>query len=299
MFALDTGSSDIAAFSKSSRYKRVGRYFRAELIAGANGGSLALAPNGKFLYANYGETGNMGLWSVNSDCTLTFVAEYGTGTVFGPIKVTPNGKYLVLSGTGARLYAISKADGSLTNIGAVIFDKGPCLRIGSCTPLGIDITKDSKFAVFASSAVDITRQHTIAVALTLRITPAGPVNPRVWVLKNSPGLYEAEFPFFSAAGYAGSGALYLGVSGSGPTGVLTVSFQEKPMKFTVTNATIVNPGQVGNVAVTGNTMVVAQYPNQIGVFRIQKDGSLKLLSTATIDEQGEGLFSLSIFPNTR
>jgi hypothetical protein len=71
------------------------------------------------------------------------------------------------------------------------------------------------------------------------------------------------------------------------------------MKFTVTNATIVNPGQVGNVAVTGNTMVVAQYPNQIGVFRIQKDGSLKLLSTATIDEQGEGLFSLSIFPNTR
>ncbi len=46
-------------------------------------------------------------------------------------------------------------------------------------------------------------------------------------------------------------------------------------------------------------MVVAQYPNQISVFRIQKDGSLKLLSTTTIDEQGEGLFSLSIFPNTR
>jgi len=35
------------------------------------------------------------------------------------------------------------------------------------------------------------------------------------------------------------------------------------------------------------------------VFRIQKNGSLKLLSTTIIDEQGEGLFSLSIFPNTR
>jgi len=35
------------------------------------------------------------------------------------------------------------------------------------------------------------------------------------------------------------------------------------------------------------------------VFRIQKSGSLKLLSTTIIDEQGEGLFSLSIFPNTR
>jgi len=51
--------------------------------------------------------------------------------------------------------------------------------------------------------------------------------------------------------------------------------------------------------VTGNLTVIAQYPNQISVFRIQKDGSLKLLSTTTIDEHGEGMFSLSIFPNTR
>jgi hypothetical protein len=83
IFALDTGSSDIAAFSKSSGYERVGRYFKAELIAGNNGGSLILVPNGKFLYANYGETGNIGLWSVNSDCTLTFVAAYGADSVTG------------------------------------------------------------------------------------------------------------------------------------------------------------------------------------------------------------------------
>jgi hypothetical protein len=44
--------------------------------------------------------------------------------------------------------------------------------------------------------------------------------------------------------------------------------------------------------------LIAEYPDQIGVFRIQTNGSLKLLSTAAIDEQGEGLFSLSIFPNT-
>jgi hypothetical protein len=70
------------------------------------------------------------------------------------------------------------------------------------------------------------------------------------------------------------------------------------MKFTVVNATVVDP-QVANIAVAENLMVVAQPPNQIGVFRIQKDGSLKLLSTTAIDEQGESLFSLSIFPNTR
>jgi len=76
------------------------------------------------------------------------------------------------------------------------------------------------------------------------------------------------------------------------------TFTESPMKFTVVNATVVDP-QVANIAVAENLMVVAQPPNQIGVFRIQKDGSLKLLSTTAIDEQGESLFSLSIFPNTR
>jgi hypothetical protein len=80
--------------------------------------------------------------------------------------------------------------------------------------------------------------------------------------------------------------------------VLTTSFQEKPMKFTVTNATVAGP-DVGNIGVTGSLMVVAQYPNQIQVFRIKKDGSLALLTTTTIDDQGEGLFSLSIFPSTR
>jgi hypothetical protein len=55
------------------------------------------------------------------------------------------------------------------------------------------------------------------------------------------------------------------------------------------NATLVKaPDNLdGNIAVTGNLMVIAEYPNQIGVFRIQKDGSLKLLTTKSIDEQGE------------
>jgi 6-phosphogluconolactonase (cycloisomerase 2 family) len=88
VFALDTGSSDVAAFSKSSGYTRAGRYFKAELIAGA-GGSLALTPDAKFLYAYYETTSNIGLWSVNSDCTLTFVAAYGAATIAGPIKVNP------------------------------------------------------------------------------------------------------------------------------------------------------------------------------------------------------------------
>ena len=304
IFVLDDGSSDIAVFSKASGYKRVGDYFNPNLIAGAYGGTLTRTPDSNFLYASYSYTGNIGAWRVNSDCTLTFISAYFVSEDFGPIKVTPNAKYLVASSNTSNwaiLFAIDKSGGTLSELGTVSFNGGACARISYCEPHGFDITKDSKFVVFGSNAVDIRRQHPIAVALTARITPAGLVNPRVWTLKNSANLYAAMFPFFSTAGYAGSGDLYFGVSGSGPTGVLTASFTEHPMDFKLRNATSVKaPDNLdGNIAVTGNTMVIAQYPNQISVFRIKKNGSLKLLSTTTIDEQGEGLFSLSIFPNTR
>jgi hypothetical protein len=145
----------------------------------------------------------------------------------------------------------------------------------------------------------------LSAALTVLCVSVFAKTPRTWNLKNSTNMYNNIFPFFNTAAYAGSGELYFGVPGTGvdgnDAGVLTTSFTEHPLSIKLKSATVVNAPQLldGNIAVTGNLRVIAQYPNQIGVFRIQKDGSLKLLSTTTIDEQGEGLFSLSIFPNMR
>jgi hypothetical protein len=301
IFVLDTGSSDIAAFSKATGYKRVGSYFAPNLISDGEGDSIALSPNNRFLYASYTRTGNLGAWKVNSDCALTPITRSGSLTGVGPLRVTPNGKYFLARGLGGVTeFAIDKLSGNITEIGVTSFRTGACQRESACLPYGIEITRDSKFAVFASFAPDIRRQHTIPLVLTAQITSTGLANPRVWGLKGYGNLRFNDFPFFSAAGYAGNGNLYFGVhsGGSYSAGVLTTAFTEKPMKFTVTDATVVGP-EVANITVTGNLMVIAQYPNQIGVFRIQKDGSLKLLSTTTIDDQGEGLFSLSIFPSTR
>jgi len=303
VFVFDAGSSDIAAFSKGTEYHRAGKYFNSKLLANDVGGTLALTPNGEFLYATYSETENMGAWKVSSDCTLTFVAVID-GDSYGQIRVTPNGKYLVAMGLGgdSAEFAIDKGTGNLTYLGPISFTTGACANLGVCVPYGLDITKDSKLVVFASRAVNITQQYAFPVALTARITSTGLVSPRVWPLRNSAGLVANFFTLFSAAGYAGGGDLYFatqGQSGVEP-GVLTTSFTERPMSFKVKNTTMVSSQALeGNIAVTGNVMVIAEYPDQIGVFRIQKDGSLKLLSTTTIDEQGEGLFSLSIFPNTR
>ena len=305
VFIFDDGTSDVASFRKSGHgYQRVGRYFNAKLIAGTYAGSLALAPNGQYLYSSYSYSGKIAGWKVNSDCSLVFLASYFDDSSLGPIKVTPNGRYLVNSSGGtygwAALWRIDAATGELSNLSTVGFDTGVCTRTTVCPAQGVDITADSKLAVFSSYASDYYHQHWIPVALTARITPTGLANPRAWVLKESSDLRMNNFPFLGAAAYDGLGNIYFGILGNGQgynPGILTAAFTEKPLKFAATNATIVQP-QVGSIAITGDLIVVAQDSQQICVFRIQKDGSLKLLST-TVDKQAGGLFSLSIFPNTR
>jgi len=301
IFALDLHSSDIAAFSKATGYKRVGSYFDQKLISGAEGDSVALSPSGRFLFASYSYTGNVGEWAVGQDCALTLLWTSGDETGVGPLEATPDSKYLLArAGGGTQEYALDEVTGGLTYIGTTAFRAGACARESACLPYGIQITEDGKLAIFAGYAPDARREHMIPLALTARITPQGLLSPAVRSLTVENDLRLSIFPFLSSAAYGGSGTIYFGVTSGGQynPGVLTADFTEKPVKFTVTNSTVANP-QVGNIAVTGNLMVVAQYPNQISVFRIKKNGSLKLLSTTTIDEKGEGLFSLSIFPNTR
>jgi len=299
IFALDLLSSDIAAFSRATGYKRVGNYFDQNLVSNADGDSIALSPNGRFLYASYTGSDSIGVWRVNSDCSLALITQFGGITSLGPLEVTPSGTYLLArGGSGASEFAIDHATGSITYLGTVAFSSGPCSGGPACMPYGIQVAKDNKLVMFASFPPDV--RSTFPVMLTAQITSSGLINPKVRALTTEKDLRFNIFPFLSAAAYEGNGTIYLGVTTGGVStpGVLTADFTEKPLHFAVTNSTVVQP-QVGNIAVTGNVMVIAEYPNQIGVFRIQKDGSLKLLSTTTIDEQGEGLFSLSIFPNTR
>ncbi len=301
ILALDLGSSDIAAFSKATGYQRVGNYFDQHLISNALGDSLALSPDGRFLYASYSYTGNLGSWKVNSDCSLSLIGVSASFSQVGPLQVTPDGKYLVARGLGAVIpFRIDQHTGSLTALNGVQFTDGACARQGACLPCGIQISSDSKLAMFASYAPDARREHMIPLMLTAQITSEGLANPKVTNLTLENDLRLNIFPFLSATAYKGDGPIYLGVTSGGQStpGVLTAGFTEKPVKFSVTSSTVAN-SEVGNIAVTGNTLVMAQYPNQISVFRIKKDGSLKLLSTTTINEQGEGMFSLSIFPNTR
>jgi len=299
IFILDPGSRDIASFSKATGYAKVGNYVTKSV---AVNGSIGLTPNGKFLYQTGDDSGNVGAYTVNSDCSITFIDAYTP--LYGPtplaaLKVSPNGKYLIVGPIG-ELFAIDESSGTLTDLGYIDFKVIPyCENVG-CSADGIDFTKDSQFAIFGGHN-SIPQPE----AFTARITPSGFVDPKAWPLPNSENLWGEALPFLDAAGYAGNGNLYLGAVGGGsainPGGIITASFTENPLNIAVTNATIIDSPSFwdGSIAVNGNLLVVAEHPNEIGVFSINSDGSLTQLST-TVDPRSKlGFYSLSVFPNTR
>jgi hypothetical protein len=302
VFVLDPQSNDIASFSKALNYAEVGRYSNSAVNSSYNGGSLALTPNGKFMYVSYSGSQNLGAWTVNPDCSLTFIAAYvpseGSGP-FSTLRVSPNSSYLVVPyGSDAELFTIDQNSGVLTDIGFVSYTLTTCRSYPSCLPTGIDFTRDSKIVIFGNGA-------SYPSALTAEITPNGLVQPRAWSLPSPQRLIATEYPFLSAAGYAGSGSLYFGASETNPpkqyhAGILTTNFTEEPLSITVTNGTVIDPPNMIDcaIAVTGDLMVIAQYYNQIAVFKINPDGTVTQLSTTT-DSHAGSLFSLSVFPNTR
>jgi WD40 repeat protein len=306
IFAIDENAlpnpSDIASFSKALNYARVGNYSDPALQQNGMGGSLVLSPDGKFLYASYSQSDNIAEWAVNQDCSLTLAGTYEPDSAaVGSLKIVPNGKYLVAAGAEADLFSIDQNTGALANIG-YLSPSDLCGDEHGCALRGVDFTKDSRRVVFASNWTS-PNQAIIPIAISALITPSGFKQSRGWSLKNDALLGQNSVPFFSAAGFEGSGNIYFGTVGnSGFPGVITANFSEKPLKIDFTAATAVDIPFgyfVGAIAATGNTMVIAEYPNEIGVYRINQDGSLTQLSTTTVTGNEIGVFSLSVFPNTR
>ncbi len=300
IFAVDAFTSDIAAFSADTNYTLVGNYSDATLDTNLNGGSLVLSPNGKFLYASYSASGNIAAWVVNADCSLSLLATYFPkgGTALGPMKITPSGEGMIADVSaggvsGAESFQVDKATGLLSDLG---FLSLACST--TCTgPAGIDITKDSKVAIFASNIANSFSDQPFAI--TARITPKGLVSARAWSLPHIGDLSNNFVVFLSAEAYTGSGKLYFGASDSA-AGVITTQFTENPLSISVTNFTFISQYVMdGAIGVTGNLMVIAIWPNELGVFAINQDGSLTQLSTTTVNQKNAGIFSLSIFPVTR
>jgi len=299
LFVMDARTNDIAAFSQATGYSKVGNYSNQLLISATYGGSVALTPNGKWLYGTYNDSENIGAWQIGSDCSLTFIAAYVPGAGadgFATLGVTPNGLGLIvaLPNHGAAESFKINPNGTLTDINFINWAASPTCSQQLCDPLGVDFTKDSKIAVFGNIGEPL---------LSANLTTAGLTNPQVWPVIDEQ-FSAPVLPILGAGAYAGSGYLYASTFGPLLPGVdpqvTTIEFTEIPLNLqAVTTTLIQSPNFLdAQAGVTGNTMVVTELYNSLGVYRINPDGSLTLLNTV-IDGNAGTLDSFVIYPNTR
>jgi hypothetical protein len=300
LFVMDARSSDIAAFSHSTGYGKVGNYSNPMLDSSVFGGSIAVTPNGKWLYGSYTGSQNVGAWRVNPDCSLTFIAAYvpsvGADNFF-TLGVTPNGLGLVVPAPNHQAAEVFKinSNGTLRDINFVTWGSDPTCMQNLCAPLGVDFTRDSKVAIFGNSG---------QVLLSVNLTRNGLTKPQGWNVVNAPGFAFPVMAVLGADAYAGSGRLYAGTFGGQVPGeepqVTTVEFTENPLNLQAVITTVINSPNLldAQIASVGNIMLVTELFNAIGVYRINSDGSLTLLNTVFDDNAG-GLDSFAVYPNTR
>lgn len=309
LLVFDTGSNDIASFKvnlPTLTITKVGNFSNAALVSQFPGGSIALTPNGKFVYATYATTENIAAWAVNSDCSLTFIAAYQASAgpdVYDGIKVTPNGQDLIVAapdfGT-VEEFSINQTTGKLTDLGFANFSALSDCQSNGCFPAGIDITADSRGAIIGNFTLNAPS------VLAAVITPTGLQHPTYFPLANTGNLTPNDnVPFLSNAAYHGAGPLYLGFSGTGSgtqPGVVTADFSEAGKSITGKASTPISSvvDYQGLIAATGNLMVVSEWFNILQVFKINPDGTLTPTSQGPVSNgAANGAYSFFIYPNTR
>ncbi len=143
VFVTDPGSDDIAAFNAGgfSNPTKVGNYTDPS-GSGAYLGTT-LAARDATLFAGYTASVNIGVWTINSDCSLALANRASNTPTPAPVDelaVTPEGRTLV-----ATYAQTTPGVGSFAISGSTLTPKGSYNTTAGAA--GIDITKDSRYAI--------------------------------------------------------------------------------------------------------------------------------------------------------
>jgi hypothetical protein len=252
-FVSDTVTSDIAAFKIPSLTK-TGNYSNSALSGDLYGIGLAASPNGKFLYSAWSASANLAVWSIASDCSLTLVGTpLSQPDNVADITITHDGKIMVVSypnAGGAQAFTLNANTGAMTPLGAeFVFSTSVsgCSTEG-CFPTALDVDHTDKNWVFGNATL------AGASSITATLGNSGFTGGALQTYPNS-GLANVETPWFSPAGRAGNGNLYLGASGFGtgyPAGIIVTTYNAGAITYasaTVNSAAF----YAGNVQTIGNS----------------------------------------------
>jgi hypothetical protein len=277
------GTPDIAAFSKATHYSRVGNYSSPKLGGGTNMPMIANA-QGTLLYAAYETTSNIGVWTIDADCSLSLANIVGSSDFLGSMAITHDGKTLVAG------YVIVKKIGSFSISGSNLTNNGAVKALAQ--PSAIAITNDDQVVIIG------TAYNTAHPSQLITANLPGLTNQKLWTV--GPG-YSAGSIALSPNGSAGNGCLYIGNTGGGDanqSGVTGAVFTESPLNFTYVN-NVLSPqadslGTVATITNTGNGggVYAAESAGYIGVYAANSDCAVKLVKE-TLDPNTTMFLSLT------
>jgi len=252
-FVSDAASSDIATFQIPSLAK-TSNFTNSSLNGDFLGVGLAASPNGKFLYSAWSGSANLAVMSIGSNCSLTLVGTpISQPDNVADITITKDGKVLVVSypnAGGAQAYSLNASTGAMTALGSELIFVNAVSGCSSegCFPTAFDVDNSDQNWVFGNATL------AGASTLTAKLGSTGFTSAALQTYPTS-GLANVETPWFSPAGRAGNGNLYLGASGFGtgyPAGVIVATYNHGTITFasaTVNSAAF----YAGNVQTIGNS----------------------------------------------
>jgi hypothetical protein len=293
VFASDAGTGDIASFQVAGKNAvKIGNYKDASGSGKAHG--IGLAVSGKFLFAAYTTTKNIGVWNIRTGCKLKLAGtDKAAGAVSG-MRAALNGKTLVVSyGSGMK-----KVDSFSIGATGKLTEHGP--YSASAALAGVDITQDSAYAIFG-------------------VTTSGKTQVEIYPI-------HANGSLGAGTSHGGNGTLgaglgssnvwlsvdekFLFVSNDFSKQITSLGFAEKPLSLSYINITtvtdpsnqITSVARVETVNATGNGGFVvlaedASPASFVGLFQINADGSTTEVSGSPFPVgQGPGLKSLVVGP---
>jgi hypothetical protein len=268
IFVADGATPDIASFSKATHYSKVGNYTDPALLGGTNMPMIANS-QGTLLYAAYESSFNIGVWTINPDCSLTIANIYAAPPFLGSMAITHDQTTLLVT------YEIVKKIGSWTISGSTLKNNGTVKAIANVS--SIAVTNDDQVVIMGTAYNQAHPSQIVTASLP------GFTNQTSWTV--GPG-YSAGSIALTPAAAAGSGCLYIGNTGdsnSGNAGITGATFTENPLNLTyVNNVTSALPTYVGSINTitdqgNGAGIYAAESAGYVGVYSAKPDCSVKLV----------------------
>jgi len=303
LYIADAGSSktypngDIAAINQSLNV--VGNFVGSSTDSGTDKGiGLATSKKG-FLYAAYSTSQTIGTFKINSNCSLTFIGDTPAVGIRngGPdgIRVDPTGNILVVTFNEGTIASYNVSSGLAVSNGDA--QLSTCnLTIGT-DPSGVDLTADSKFAIFGqfSNHTDVDVSPIVGGKLTTTAcypnVGTGGSSDNVWLSPDETLLYIANTL---------SGQVTAAKFNKNTGAVLPGSTSAALKNYLITWFSL---GRVATLKTTGNGSAIfvaesgAGLTSSIGILKVNANGTLTEIPSSPVTVSGSPfLSSIAAYP---